>query len=93
MKNKKIPTENAMKLIKSTNGQIFTAEFEKKDGTIRAMNCRLGVTKHLKGGEMAYDPKEYDLLPVFDVQKNDYRMINMSTLRRVTVEGQTYAVV
>ncbi len=90
---KKITTENAVKLIKSTNGQIFTAEFEKKDGTIRQMNCRLGVTKHLKGGELPYEAAEYDLLPVFDVQKKDYRMINTSTLRRVTVEGQTYAIV
>lgn len=93
MRNQRITTENAVKLIKATNGQIFTAEFEKKDGTIRQMNCRLGVKKHLKGGEMAYDPQEYDLLPVFDVQKKDYRMINTSTLRRVTVEGQSYEVI
>jgi hypothetical protein len=39
----------AIKLL-NTNGKIVTVTFTKKDGSIRIMNCRLGVTKHLKGG-------------------------------------------
>jgi hypothetical protein len=88
----KIDIKNAVKLIQSTSGKIFTVSFIKKDGTLRKMNCRLGVTKHLKGGELAFDPKEYDLVPVFDVQKNAYRMINTDTLVEVTVGGETYKV-
>ena len=87
-----ITQENAVKLIKSTEGRNFTVSFTKKDGTHRKMNCRLGVTKHLKGGELAYDPAEYDLITVFDVQKNGYRMINVDTLEEVAIDGEEYKV-
>jgi len=88
-----ITVENAVKLMKATDGQIFSVEFEKKDGTIRRMNCRTGVTKGVKGVGLSYDPKDFDLMTVFDLQKKNFRMINTSTLRSVTVKGQTYAVV
>lgn len=90
---KTITQENAVKLIKSTQGRIFAVEFTKKDGSNRQMNCRLGVTKHLKGGELAYDPAEYDLMTVFDVKKNAYRMISIETLKKVIVDGEEYRVV
>lgn len=48
--------------------RIFSVAFVKKtDGTLRHMECRYGVKKHLKGGEAAYDPKDYDLTFVFDI--------------------------
>jgi len=90
---KTITIEMAMKLMKSTNGRVFSVEFTKKDGSLREMNCRLGVTKHLKGGELAYDPKEYDLMTVFDMASNGYRMVNLSTLKKVTVDSESYRVV
>jgi hypothetical protein len=89
----KIDVTNAVKLIKSTKGKIFTVSFIKKDGSLRRMNCRLGVKKHLKGGEMAYDPSEYDLLPVFDLQNEAYRMINLETLKEITVDGETFSII
>lgn len=88
-----ITIENAAKLIKSTNGRIFSASFVKKDGSSREMTCRLGVKKHLKGGELAYDPSEYDLMTVFDLQKNQYRMINLDTITSITVNGIFYSVI
>lgn len=88
----RITIEHAERLIKSTNGSIFAVTFVKKDGSIREMNCRLGVKKHLKGGVQAFEPAEYGLLTVFDLKKNEYRMINLSTLYRVTVDGQTFKV-
>lgn len=39
------------------------------------MRARLGVTKHLRGGIRAYDPKQYDLVTCFDMEKRDYRSI------------------
>lgn len=36
-------------------GKFFTVTFIKKDGTIRKMNARLGVTKGLTGKGMAYN--------------------------------------
>ena len=46
------------------NGKIFTVTFIKKDLSTRIMNCRLGVTKHLKGGTLKYDPTEKNLICV-----------------------------
>lgn len=58
-------------------GRCFGVSFTKKDGTIREMNARLGVTKHLKGGERTL-PQNY--LVVFDMQKGQYRSLNPSTV-------------
>jgi hypothetical protein len=69
--------------------KIFTVEFTKKDGSLRVMNCMLGVTKHLKGGEMKHDPEELNHIVVFDMQKKAYRTINLNTLERITFEGKT----
>tara|TARA_R100000951_G_scaffold101420_1_gene92949 strand:- start:28436 stop:28693 length:258 start_codon:yes stop_codon:yes gene_type:complete len=76
-------------IVKMVNkGQIFSAKFVKKNGEVRDMVCRLGVKKHLKGGELAFDAKAMNLLPVFDMQKEAYRMINISTLIQLKINGQ-----
>ena len=90
---KKITLENAEKLINSTNGSIFSVDFRKVDGPMRHINCRLGVKKGLKGKGQAFEPSEYGLVTVFDMQKKAYRMINLDTMRRVTVDGKTFIVV
>lgn len=78
-------------LIELTNkGQIFSVKFVKKDGTLREMVCRLGVKKHLKGGTLNYDAKSRGLLPVFDMQKQAYRMINTKTLISAKINGVNY---
>lgn len=33
----------------------------------RTMTCRLGVKKNVKGIGLSYDPKNYNLLPVYDI--------------------------
>lgn len=90
---KRITTEHAVQLIRSSGNKIFSVSFVKKDGSSRLMNCRLGVTKHLKGGELAYDPKEYGLIAVFDIQKNNYRMINLETIQELSINGDKFQVV
>jgi hypothetical protein len=72
--------------------KIFSVVFEKKDGTLREMTCRLGVKKHLKGGELSYDPEEKNYLVVFDMQSEGYRTININTLKKIKFEGVTYEV-
>lgn len=62
-------TETLRTLIKEiTPTTIFSVDFIKKDGSARTMTCRLGVTKHLKGGELPFDPIEKGLLPVYDME-------------------------
>lgn len=75
-------------LVQASNGKFVSVRFVKKDGSIRTMVCRLGVTKHLKGGSSTLDPAKY--LTVFDVQKEEYRAINRATIVSVTFGGVSY---
>ena len=70
----------------NSNGQFFTVTFVKKNGDLRKMNCRLGVTKHLKGGKSTTDhvPR---LMTVYDVKSNGYRCINMETVQEIKFNG------
>ena len=81
----------ASELIKSTGGKIFGAVFTKKDGTLRTMNARLGVQKHLKGGKSSASSKNA-LMTVYDMSAKGYRMINLSTLQQLTIGGTVYSV-
>lgn len=81
-------TKLDLNAVKATLGsKIFSVQFYKKDGTLREMTCRLGVTKHLKGGELKHNPSELNHLIVFDMQKGGYRTINFNTLVKIKFEG------
>jgi hypothetical protein len=69
--------------------KFFTVDFIKKDGSLRVMNCRMGVTKALKGGEKTYNDDDFNYLTVFDVKVNAYRTINLDTIQRLKVNGET----
>lgn len=69
-------------------GTIFTAINVKRNGETRRYVCRLGVRKHLKGGELPYNPAEKDLIPVFDMKKKKYRMLNLRTLKYLRIRGR-----
>jgi len=70
---------NFIERILSSNGKIFTVEFIKKDGTLRVMNCRLGVTKHLKGGSSTLNPDKF--ITVYDLQSKGYRAIDKQSIK------------
>lgn len=65
------------KILRS-NGKIMTIKFIKKDGSLRVMNCRLGVTKHLKGGTSTLDPEKF--ITVYDLKSEGYRAINKESI-------------
>jgi hypothetical protein len=75
---------------KLVGSKIFSVVFQKKDGTLREMVCRLGVKKHLKGGELGYDAEALNYLTVFDMQVEQYRTVNISTLKKIKLDGVTY---
>jgi len=91
-----MPTLSRTKLneaINNTNGKFFSVTFEKKDGTLRDMVARKGVTKGLKGGvNLAIKPAN-GLIVAYDVAKTAYRTINLDTVKRLTFKGQTFQVV
>ena len=90
---KKIARKNILNILLENKGHVFSVVFLKKDGSIRKMQCRFGVKKHLKGGKLAFNPLERNLLVVFDMQKEAYRMINLETLMTINMKGTEYEVV
>ena len=73
-----------------TSGKIFTAQFIKKDGSRRLINCRTNVSKYTNGKGLNFDPIARNLLTVYDLKKKDYRFINLSTLISVKIGGKEY---
>lgn len=83
----------AKELINLSNGRIFSAVFVKKDNTHRLINARLG--KHYKsktGKEAHYKPKEFNLLPVYDMKIKAFRMINFNTLLTLSINNNKYLI-
>ena len=89
-----INTDKAKELIHDTNGRIFSSTFIKKDGTHRLMTARLKVTKGLKENAKPrpYEPSKYNLLCVYDMKINKYRMINLNTLLTLSINKNTYTI-
>ena len=88
-----ISKKDAVNRIVSTSGQVFSARFIKRtNGEVRDINCRLGVTKHLKGGELKYKPAEKNLVGVFDMQGGEYRMIDIDGLLELKVNGEEFTI-
>jgi len=81
--------EDARRMVYETNGKIFTAFFYKKDGTLRKMNCRLGVKKHLQGGEYlhGHGNKYPQYVPVYDLKVRGYRTLNLDTIQSINFRG------
>ena len=88
-----IDKETAIEIIKNSKGKIFGVKFIKRGtGENRIMSARLGVSKGVKGIGLRYDPESRQLIPVYDMNKKEYRMINLETLSTVSFKGQEYDV-
>jgi len=67
-------------------GKFFSCTFIKRTtGERRKGVFRIGVKKHLHGGDPVYDFKEKDLLPVWDVQKEAYRTIPVESIIEISL--------
>lgn len=74
--------------IQKAENTFFHVEFIKKDGSLRKMNCRLNVKKGVNGKGMAYNPIEKGLIPVWDLEKKNFRMINMKTVTKLVIKKE-----
>jgi len=94
MADERITKLDAANMVSDYNeGTIFTVTFVKRgDGSLREMNCRKGVKKHIKDGILKFDPKKKNLVSVFDMQKKEYRMISLENITKVVMKGKTYIV-
>jgi len=89
----KISKAKAIDLIK-TNGlkqTVGVTHIKKDDGSIRTGSYKVGVTKGTNGKGLNYNPKDYNLIPVYDMNEG-FRMIWEDGIQKVTVDGTTYEV-
>lgn len=74
-------------------GRIFRVTFVKRTtGELRDMNCRLGVTRYLRGGELPFSPKEKNLIIVYDVKKKGYRSISLDNVHQIVGGRQVWTI-
>jgi len=89
-----ITIDKAKELIRETNGRIFSSTFIKKDNTIRTLTARLGKKYKSKTGRKApYKAQNYNLLPVYDMSKKAFRMLNFNTLLTLTINKNNYKII
>ena len=88
-----INKNKAKELIKESKGLIFSTTFIKKDNTIRTLTSRTGKQYASKTGKEApYKPSDYNLIPLYDMRKKAFRMLNLSTLLTLSINKEKYLV-
>ena len=82
----------AKELIKESKGFIFAATFTKKDLSSRMMLARLGKKYTPTGRKAPYKPEDYNLIPLYDMRKKAFRMLNLNTLITLSINKQKYLI-
>lgn len=91
-----LPTIARTKLehkLRANGGKYFSVEFTKKDGSIRKLTGRFGVSKDLRGGVNKVVKDDNSYITVYDKDKKSYRTVNLDTVRFVKMNHQVYKVV
>lgn len=90
----KVSIERKRQILDSANGQFFTVEFIKKDGTVRQMTAKKWMEKAFTYGSanaqantVAHKPEYYTAA---DASAGAFRNINLETLTRAKVNGIEY---
>ena len=78
-------------LRETSNKRIFAVTFVKNDGSIRKMNAMRGVMKGVKGVGLKFDPSEKNLLTVYDMQKKDFRFVNLNDVISFTANRKHFS--
>ena len=82
---------NTLRMLQLINsGKIFWVEFLKKDGTIRTMRARTKVKSYLQGGKLKYNPANYNLISVFDMDKREYRSFTLHKVIELHAGGHIF---
>ena len=88
-----ITSTRAKELIKESKGKIFSTTFIKKDNTIRTLTSRTGKQYASKTGrEAPYKAEEFNMMPLYDMRKKAFRMLNLNTLLTLSINKEKYLV-
>lgn len=90
----KVSIQRKREILDSANGQFFTVEFVKKDGTTRIMTAKKWMekaftygSKNAQANTVAHIDKYYTAA---DASAGEFRNINLETLRSAKVNGIRY---
>ena len=87
-----INKEEAKKLIKESKGLIFSTTFVKKDNTIRTLTSRTGKQYTPTGKAAPYKASNYNLIPLYDMRKKAFRMLNFNTMLTLSINKTKYII-
>ncbi len=88
-----LPRNFLRRFLSQSKGRIMSVTFYKRrTACLRTMRCRVGVTCDVRGGELAFDPADKGLLPVYDMAKRAYRFIPVEGVLCLTYRGKRYRV-
>ena len=88
-----IDRTKAKELISQSKGRIFSTTFIKKDNTIRTLTSRTGKKYKSKTDRKApYKPQNYNLMPLYDMRKKAFRMLNFNTLLTLSINNNKYII-
>ena len=86
--------EDKRRILDSAKGGFFTVQFIKKSGELREMNCKRWTENALTYGSKNVQKNPCAHLPHYyaavDMQKGEFRNINLQTLLRAKVNGKVY---
>lgn len=91
-----VPTIHRVQLngfLRALKGRFIGVDFVKQDGSVRALNGRLGVHSHCAGGENKTVADSRPYLTVFDVKAMAYRTLNLATAHVLRANRMTYQIV
>ena len=89
----KISLEEAVIKIEESEGKIFSVVFRKRTtGEWRKLIGRLGVSKDVNGTGLKYDPASRQLMTVYDMQNQGWRMINKDSISELQTKGESYVI-
>lgn len=75
-----VKTPNIFDAIVNTNGKLFEVVFIKKDGSLRKLLGKYGITRHLKKKNSKSFLRK-DSIVVFDCEKKGYRTVKVDQVK------------
>ena len=94
-----LPELTIMELLNQHPNVIFNVQFEMRNGELRNMNAQDGVLMQeeqdgivppITGAGMSYDPADYHLKAVIDIERGQYRCIATDRVTKITIGERTY---
>lgn len=88
-----ISRQQAMDKIIYCGNKIFSVDFIKKDGSRRTLTGRRHCSKKISGKGLKFNPLDRNMIPVFDLAKKGFRMVSLSTVTGLRMDGEEFEVV